>query len=219
MERRKHSEIKASETFWQQQLEDRVFSGSRSKIIKLTGKRIHVESIDDSPELDIIELSKQNPDQVLTVTYTGEDHFENIATTYLYQNGKREFVKEEFKYWFEIDDKDMDILPPGLYDRFQQKALEHFKMVDSYRVRTDELDTPIKDLLIRSYADDNDNLLIPSVELWEDGFKILAKKFGHTYIMVKASRVQDAILTTKDDHLGEEHDDWMSDEYEISWSL
>lgn len=218
MERRKHTEIKASETFWQKQLEDRIFSGSRSKITKLTDNRIHVESIDDSPEQDIIELSKQNPDQVLTVTYTGEDHFENLAATYQYLNGKREFVKEEYKYWFEIPDKDLEILPPGLYERFQQKALEHFRMVDNYRIRTDEFDPTFQEIPVKPLDYLDDSILIPSIELWEDGFKISAKKFGLTHLMIKVEHFHGLTSPRDQDHLSEEYDDWMGEEYEPQMS-
>jgi hypothetical protein len=46
--------------------------------------------------------------------------------------------------------------------------------------------------------DDRDSLLIPSVELWEDGFKINAKKFGLTYLMIRVEHFQG--LTSPRDH-------------------
>jgi hypothetical protein len=147
MKQRILTKTTANEKLWQEILIKQIYPGSGSKITKLQRDQIQSESA-ENPEPDIIELSIWNPDQPLEVTYSGKDHFENLMTTYRYQNGIREFVKEEYKYWLEITDKDKDKRPPGLFDRFQQRVLEYFKMVDNYRIRTDESDPTFQEMPI-----------------------------------------------------------------------
>jgi hypothetical protein len=206
------TKITASGKLWQEIQTKQINTGSGSKITKLQGDQIQFEST-ENPEPDIIELSIWNPDQPLVVTYSGEDQFENLITTYRYQNGIREFVKEEYEYWFEITDKDKDKLPPGLYERFQQKALEYFKAIDNYRIRRDESEPTFQEIPVKPLDNLDDSILIPSVELWEHDFKISAKKFGLTYLMIKVERIQGLKSTKVNEHLCEEYDDRIGKEY------
>lgn len=215
MKKRIYVKIKASENFWQEQLKDLITSGSRFKITELKGKQIQIESENYYHEMDIVELSRRNPEQILVATYTGEDHFENLATTSRYINGIREFVKEEYEYYVNISDEDKEVLPPGLYDKFKQKVLEYFQKTDNYRVRTCASDQTFQKMPVKPYDDEDDSLIIPSFELIQDEFKITAKKFGLTYLVVSVDRTHHASSPRDNDHLSEEYDDWMSEEYAL----
>lgn len=214
MKNRIYTKIKASKEFWQDHLKDLVTHGSRIKITELKGDEIQFESESMYFEMDIVELSRQNPDQLLIATWKRDDHYENLVTTYQYLGGKRELVREEYEYCFGISPKDLKLLPTGMYDLFKQKAQRYFQKSDNYQVRTSETEPSVKDKPEKIFGDEDDSLLFPSVEFLKDGFRITAKKFGFTYLQVSVDRLNHESDPSIDDHLSEEYDDWMSEEYE-----
>jgi cupin superfamily acireductone dioxygenase involved in methionine salvage len=214
MENRIYTKIKASKEFWQDQLKNLVTNGSRFIITELNGDEIQIVSENMYFEMDIVELSRQNPDQLLIATWKREDHYENLVATYKYIGGKRELLREEYKYCFGISTEDLNELPPGMYDLFKKKALRYFQKVDNYRVRTSASDPSFQEAPEQIFGNDEDSLLIPSVEFLKDGFKITAKKTGFTYLHVSVDRLYHESDPRIDDHLSEEFDDWMSEEYD-----
>lgn len=118
------------------------------------------------------------------------------------------FVKEEYEYCFGVIVKDRDMLPPGLYDRFQNKVSEYFRSVDSYRIRNYDTDPTFKNRPIELKYEDDDGVFVPSIEYIEGNIRITAKKFGLTYLDVKVEIGKtNHGSETNDDHLCEEYDD------------
>mgnify|MGYP001821359017 CR=1 FL=1 len=170
-----HMKIKASENFWQKQMKKLTFIELRSEPIMLIGDELYIQGEPASTESEIIELSKQNPNEFLIATYIGEDHFENLVSTYRFQYGRRILIEEKYEYFFDISKEDLDDLPLGLYEKFQQLAVKYFQKGDKYRVRAYESDPTFQEMPVRPMEDKDDSIFVPSVELWEDGFKIQAK--------------------------------------------
>jgi hypothetical protein len=214
MKKRIYVKIKASENFWQEQMKKLTFIELRSEPIMLIGDELYIQGEPASTESEIIELSKQNPNEFLIATYIGEDHFENLVSTYRFQYGRRILIEEKYEYFFDISKEDLDALPHGLYEKFQQLAVKYFQKGDKYRVRAYESNPTFQEMPVRPMEDKDDSIFVPSVELWEDGFKIQAKKFGLTYIMVTVGQRQYEPSPRDNDHLSQECDDWMNEENE-----
>ena len=182
-----HSTIKVSPKFWQTQLTSQIIKLTDSKVTNIDGSKIKITSTDCTAEPDIIKWSKQNPDQIIEVKFTGEDYFENLVATYQYLNGSHEFIKEEYEYCFCISARDRDKLDPQLYAKFQQKVTDYFRKIDNYRIRTSENEPSFKDCPIKKENDEEDSLLTPTVEYREGDVTLTAKKFGLTYLNVTVS--------------------------------
>lgn len=214
MKKRIYVKIKASENFWQKQMKKLTFMELQSEPIMSIGNELYIHGEPASTESDIIELSKQNPGELLIATSIGDDLFENLVSTYRFQYGRRKLIEEKYEYFFDISKEDLEVLPPGVYERFRQMAVKYFQKGDKYRVRADDSDPTFQEMPVRPMVDEDDSIFVPSVELWEDGFNIQAKKFGLTYLMVTLEQRQYEQSPWDNDHLSKECDDWMSEENE-----
>ena len=214
MKKRIYMKIKASENYWQKQMTRLVYMELHSEPIMSIGSDLYIHGEPASTESDIIELSKQNPGELLIATSIGEDLFENLVSTYGFQYGRRKLIEEKYEYFFDLSKEDLEVLPQGVYERFKQMAVKYFHKGDKYRVRADESDPTFQEMPVRPIVDKDDSIFLPSVELWKDGYNIQAKKFGLTYIMVTVEKRQYKPSPWENDHLSEECDDWMSEENE-----
>jgi hypothetical protein len=185
MERRKYTSVKASDEYWQHQLVNNILAESDSKIIKIYGDEITFENVKDSPSRDILHFSKKNPDQTFKVKCTQENRYENLVTVYQIRNGEEIFLIQYYDYYFGVNAKMRDLLPPGLWERFQTQATAFYTMVDNYRIRTSEQELSFQDAPVTLFYYDPESIIIPTFEQIRGNVKLTAKKFGLTYLDVK----------------------------------
>lgn len=214
MEKKIFTKIKAGDYFWQYQMKKLAFMDFLSEPIMSISNELFIQGSIAYVESDVRRLSEQNPEELLVVTSMSEDLFENLVTKHGYQYGRRRLIEERYEYFFDISKEEQEILPPGLWEKFQQLAVKHFHRGDKYRVRNDESDPTFQEMPVRTLGDEGDSAFVPSVELVENGFKIQAKKFGLTYLMITVKQTKNESSSGDYDHLSEECDDWISEEYE-----
>jgi len=177
-----HTKLKASKDFWQEQLTNQIIH-TDSIVTEIDQDEITIESLDCTAEQDIIELSKQYPEYIFEAMYNGEDPYENLASTYQYQNGTRKFIKEEYEYCFEIRKEEREQLDPRFYAKFQEDISAYFKKIDNYRIRTAETDTTFQDLPIQ--RQDENNPIHPTIAYIDGNVTLSAMKFGLTLLVIR----------------------------------
>lgn len=183
MEYKQYYRVSANEEFPWELLSEKINTRAGSKIQKIEGNQVLIESINRTTEGDIIKLSEENPDYLFETEYWWDDPFENIVTTYVYQNGSRKFIMNRYKYFFEINDKIVSI-DPELYSRFQKMVTNYFSKFDDFPLRTSKIDPSI----VSHPAPDGTHSINSTSNfslIYREGpLTLIAKKFGLTYIDV-----------------------------------
>ena len=200
-----HTKLKASKDFWQEQLTNQIIH-TDSIVTEIDQDEITIESLDCTAEQDIIELSKQYPEYIFEAMYNGEDPYENLASTYQYQNGTRKFIKEEYEYCFEIRKEEREQLDPRFYAKFQEDISAYFKKIDNYRIRTAETDPTFQDLPLK--RQDEESPIHPTIAYRDGNITLSAMKFGLTLLVIRIIETREySTFEDYDEITGEVFDD------------
>jgi len=183
-----YTTIKASPEFWQNKLSKHIIGKTDSKVTTYDDGEIIITSRDCTAEPDIIEFSRNNPDELIVAKYSGENKYANLTSTYEYKAGVRSFIKEEYEYYFVIPAVEKEIIGVEVYEHFKDKATEQLKKIDKYRVRTSESSPSFQENPI---DEDEFFKLTPCLKVILSKIQITAKKFGLTRVDVAVKYLDD----------------------------
>ena len=140
-----------------------IIYNSHSKITCISDEMIHIQSYSDSLNKEILYLSHQYPNQVFELKFSGGEPDENLVTTYQYQNGESNFVRQEYEYCFGINSEDLNRIPKDLYNKFKEMVTEFFSKVDNYPIRISEKDPAFHEMPVNQFYKESDCPLVPSL--------------------------------------------------------
>ena len=122
--------VKASPGFWAGQLKNQAIRKLPFEINKIIGDEIVILSENGTAFDDLMNLSREYPEEIFRVKIAPEEFCENYVYLFEMSKGDSKLINEGYEYCFGIDTNDLKKLPEGLYERFQKKVADYFQKID-----------------------------------------------------------------------------------------
>jgi hypothetical protein len=196
--------VKASPEFLKKLIMKQIDIEMSFKILNDKDDEIIITTTNRSALDKVISLSIKYPEEVFYVKIAGEDIYENYITMYKCSNGDLKPLKEGFEYCFVIKPSDRDKLDEDVFNTFKQKVCDIYNRIAQTSRNKVKLNFDFDD---ESNDEEESNLLV-TIEYTTPNARLIAKKYGVTYINVDIEFFDKKEISSKSEkELKTEYDD------------
>lgn len=122
--------VTASPGFWGRLLMKKINAETSNRLTNDMMEEIVIANTNGQVLEDIVNISKEYPDELFWIKISGEDVFENYVYTYSCSNGSAELKKQGLEYFFGISKSDQKRLKEGLFEQFKRRITANYEALD-----------------------------------------------------------------------------------------
>jgi hypothetical protein len=181
MQKKYYTTVRASEGFWENLIAKQIDKEESLAISNIEKNEMIFTSTGKSVLDEIVNMSKEYPDEIFKVKIEGDDVYNNYIYLYECSRGLSNLIKEGYEYYFGIEKSLRKRIDPIELDRFEFRVVDYYQKHD--RLQPNDVKTNLNFDNQSIYFQNSSWSII--LEYKTRDFSLTATKESLTYIKVE----------------------------------